>query len=386
MKLRPDFFKFIFKIIVRFLCPAALGESLDDLTSSMLLFPSLSNWKHVSALIVIYFFYLVYMVDGLLYRFIETYFMPLPRASLGPILNLIHILCGLVICEIVFLRSYCVLMTVKYGKDSIGWYRMVRKMNKREDRNLFKLSQLLFPLLYAGIASVYLANKMIKLTKERSTQLDYIFNITWVTSELILLRFTIIELPLLYIIASACYLKLTKQLDELLADFSKPFMSDPIMKYKQLVNSILDVNPLMQVISFMNSLLVIPFVEIVIVLSMTETENRFQSIIKYLYLPPASVYALRGMVITTILAPIDSKSRLLYKSIASRIAHEQVTGCVSQRQLILIMEDLSCSRNHICMREFSGSPSNQIDIMMNIIAIGQFVMLLLDFSMEFIAE
>ena len=101
-------------------------------------------------------------------------------------------------------------------------------------------------------------------------------------------------------------------------------------------------------------------------------------------LPHASSRAFGGVVMAIVLAHIDHTSKTLYKLLASRIARGQITGFVSIQQLMLILDDLSCRKNHLVMREFSGSPSTQIDVMMNVLSIAQFVMLSMDFSFKFV--
>ena len=143
-------------------------------------------------------------------------------------------------------------------------------------------------------------------------------------------------------------------------------------------------NHLMKFISLVNSLIVIPFVATGIMISITYPENDVQLLLKYTYVVPIILYSFRGVVMTIVLAQIDRRSKILYKLLASRIARGQITGFVSVKQLMLIMEDLTCQKNHMVMREYSGSPSTQMDVMMNVLSICQFVMLLMDFGLKFV--
>ena len=140
----------------------------------------------------------------------------------------------------------------------------------------------------------------------------------------------------------------------------------------------------MKLISFANGLLVIPFVAIGILIFMTDTENDLQFFIKYVYVIPTIIFAFRGVAMTIVLAHIDHRLKTLYKLLASRMARGETTGFVSVKQLMLILDDLGCRRNHLVMREFSGSPSTQMDVLMNVLSIAQFVMLSMEFSLKFV--
>ena len=139
-------------------------------------------------------------------------------------------------------------------------------------------------------------------------------------------------------------------------------------------------NPLTGLISFSNDALIIPFVSLTIVIALTHAENYMQFIIKCVYFVPSFTYAIRGVLLTAILANIDSKSRILYKLIASRIACGNISGYVSRRFLMFILEDISSRRNHISLKGYLGSTKKRRDTMFYILAIGQFVMLLINFS------
>ena len=118
-------------------------------------------------------------------------------------------------------------------------------------------------------------------------------------------------------------------------------------------------------------------------MAITYPENSLQVFIKYFHVIPGILFGIRGVIMTIVLARIDYRSKYLHQLIASRIARGNVTGFVTRRQLLFIMEDLSSDKNHLVMREYSGSPSTEMDVMMNVFSIAQFCMLLMDFSVDF---
>lgn len=372
--------KQIFEKIAHLMFPLALGESFEDLASGVLFFPNFGNLKHLLTWIFIYLVYFVYIIDGYFSPWVDTHYLPLPRTSVGPLISQVHLLAGLVISEVFIIRSYFFYVKIRYGLHSIKWFETISQINKHSRPMLFKVINFLFPHLFLGVGTVFVSNQVVKLSFERSSLEDYLVNIFWVFSNFFILRFTLIDLPLVYIMAYTCYSVLKNRLDRLLDDFRQPMLNmATIAKYKKLILSVADVNPLMKILSFTNGLFIIPFISLTIVLGMAETENVLQFIVKYVYFFPASFYSVRGMIMTSILGNIDSKSRILFNLISSRIARKNFNSYVSHRQLILIMDDLTCTRNHLTLREYSGSPSNRMDILVNVAAIAQFVMLLITF-------
>lgn len=368
------------KPVLGFLCPLTQGQSFEDFASIILLFPDFKNSKQLIALGLLYLTIVGYFIDGFFYSFIDTYYLPLPRDALGPLLHPLHLMVGLVAFEIILLRSYGFLTLARKGEKSSRWFQIVTTIERGP--KFFQILRYVFFQLYVSFFLIIVVNKLTKLV-ERATLSDCILNTTWLLIELFNLRSTSCELPLFYIMSSTCFYHVNQKLKDLLNDCRQQGLSaNLIVKYIHIVNSIQDVNPLMKLISFTSGLLILPFIGLVIIFTITETENEAQFIFKYVYLIPSFIYAVRGVVMTTVLARIESKSRLFHKLIASRIARGQFNGPVSMDQLNWILEDLSCSRNHISIREYSGSLCNQMDVMMYVIAIAQFVMLLMEFSFK----
>lgn len=374
--------KLLFLKALRVLCPISFDGSLEDFTHTTLLFPDFTL-KNVIILICVYTFYLAFIFDGFFYFLVDTHFLLLPRSSLGHFMGPIHIVCGVGACEILVLRSYCLYARIKYGKHSITWFNVISSVEKKGHPKLFIVAKLFFLQMWSGLVLIYLGNHLAKLILERSTPIDYIVNAAWFVSEVALTRHMILELPVNLLMSYACYAQVNVNLDRLLVIFGESHLAlDALIEYIRLVKSILHVHPLMKVVSLTSRITVIPYVSLIIIIAITPTENNGQLIIKCIYLLSGVLWSNRGIVMTSIVSKIESKSRVLHKCIASRIARGQVVGSISHSQLILIMEDLSSAKNHICMREYSGSRSDQMDILINVVVTGQIVMLLREFSVK----
>ena len=215
--------------------------------------------------------------------------------------------------------------------------------------------------------------------------IDYAVNIAWTIIQRILMRFTIVEFPYFYIVSFSCYAYVKEKMDTLLRKFGEPLLNiELVPQYRRMIRLIKNVNPLMKLLSFTNGLAVIPSFSIVFLMVITHPENYLQLFIKYVHVIPSIIYGVRGVVMTIVLARIDYRSKCIYKLIASRIARGETTGFISVKQLMFIMDDLSGRKNHLVIREYSQSPSTQIDVMMNVLSIAQFVMLLMQFGLKFV--
>lgn len=381
----------ILKKLTRTFCPVLLAHSLDELTSIMNLFPILINPSHIVLLIFLYFCYVCYFIDGFFYPYVDIKIIKvLPRKSLGPLENVIHMICGSGFTEMFIIRSYLIYINNKYGKDTIEWLKVASNINKFNHPKLFAISKFLFFQIYMSVLMVVFINQAIKLKYEATSYFDCFVSITWIINNILLLRFTILDVPVIYLITYSCYLYVNERMNNLMLEMkniegncNSSAIKNVVTKYKKLTRLICNVNPLIVFITFVNDLLVIPFIGVVIVTALTDALNFMQVLIKWCIFVAAAFYSVRGVIITIILAKIDSKSRVLHKSIASYCARGVFKKLEWQRQMVIVMEDLSCSRNQVAFKEISGSVT-QIDLMENVISIVQFVMLLIRFSNQLV--
>ena len=364
-------------------CPYLFCNSWEESNSIMIIFPKF-NLKNALTLICLYLYYLAFMIDGLFYLWIDTRFLLIPTTILGPFMHIIHIICVTGFGECILFRTYCLYKMIRFGRSSIVWHTILLKINQSDHPKLFNVSKFLFFQLFVGASAVFTANHIAKLV-EWSNLLDYVVHIGWIFIQIGLLRFTPSEFPYFYIAAYSCYLYVKEQMDLLLKQFREPLLDIQLVsEYLKLIKLVKQVNPLMKLISLTNSLTVIPYAGSVIVTIITYPQNDLQLVIKYSYLMTALLFSVRGVIMTIVLANIDCRSKMLYKLLASRIARGQITGFVSVRQLMLIMDDLASHKNHLVMKEYSGSPANQMDVMVNVLSIPQFVMLVMQFSLKFV--
>ena len=380
----------LLKKLGQIFCPVLLGASMEECASIVVLFPNLHSMKHAILLSFLYFVYVCFIIDSFFFKYVNIRLIQmLPRASIGSLQNVIHMLIGIGFVEMFIFRSYFTYISTKYAKEEINWFKIASNITDASNPKLFLILRTLLLQLYFSLLCVITVAPIMKLCFEGWSILDWSACIMWFLFNLILLRYSIVDVALLYVMMCGLYVYVNERMNSFTSNFDdfqvtqSPLSIRSILaQYKRLIKLIIDVDQLVMFITFVNDLLVIPLLGVVIVTALTNTENSMQSLIKWAVAVSGLCYGVRGIVITIVLAKIESNSRVLYKQLASYSARSTVKGIIWQTQIIGIMEDLSCSRNHLTIRELSGAIS-QIDSMENIISIAQFVMLVLGFSTQF---
>lgn len=372
--------------VAKILFPAVYASSIDKMASIIVLFPNKSNMKHVTRLLFMFTCYMFYLIDGLLFPLVDTQLLPLPREAYGRLKHVAHVLYGCAFAELISTRIYLCIQHWKLGKENINWYALTRDINSHDRPKLFAIFRLVFFELYISAPILYFGNQVVKLFFERSLAIDVLVNVTWIMTTILLTRFTLMDMPLLYMIASSCYLQVQSKLQQLNSSvqqidehLDQSVVSPIVTQYKNLMKMVFDVNTLVKLLMFQNNLLVVPFISSLIVIAIAQTDNLVQVALKVSIFAPASVYTVRGIILTAILARVDFQSKILYRKIMSSIARGNIRRLQSKIRLQQIMDDLSSSRNHLLMREYTGKVT-QMDVYENAVKVVQFTMLLLDFS------
>ena len=372
-----------------FFYPALGGTSLGQVASILVFFPNFKRPKHIFRFLFMYFGYFAYIIDGFFMAFIDTQLLPVPRDSLGPLKYAIHLMYGSVFVDVAFNHTYILFQYFKYGKDNIKWYNLVKDASKEEYPRLFKISHFLFAELYATSILLYIATQLIKLFYERALLIDIIFNCMWMVSNVFIIRFVVIHIPLLYVIATTCYLKVKekyKVLNRIVQEADESAdcqMSSKIIKqYHVVLETINDANKLVKFLMFGVNILIVPFISSLIIITISQTETHVQTAVKWLLFFPASVYSIRGVILTSVLATIDLESKTLYRENLSQIARGNIKHPQTKLVMLTIMEDLSSSKSHLLMKEYGGSVT-QMDVFEFIIGVMQFTMLFIEFIKRF---
>ena len=226
----------------------------------------------------------------------------------------------------------------------------------------------------------------MKLMYERSLPIDLVVNAGWIISDVLIMRFTLMDMPFLYMVACTCYFHLrdkmanltdlVDQMDE--RNFGLTIFQF-LISYKDLMRDICEVNKLIKFLMTGINVNLVPYVSLYIVIAITQVETLPQLAMKLIMIGLASVYSIRGLILTTVLAQIDYQGKTLHQKISSALARGHIKHVHSKLWLMQIMEDLASSKNHLVMREY-GSKVSQTDVFENIIKVAQFTMLLIEFT------
>lgn len=154
--------------------------------------------------------YICYILDGFFMPFIDTHFLPMPRQANCPLKHAAHLIYGSAIAEIFSTRLYFAILHMKVGKDNLKWFRLVKDINKDEQGTLFPMSKLLFIGLYLSGTFGFVGTQMAKLFFERPLPINVAFNCVWTVNNILFIRFTVIDMPFLYMVTGSCYLRVRK--------------------------------------------------------------------------------------------------------------------------------------------------------------------------------
>ena len=208
-------------------------------------------------------------------------------------------------------RVYCWYLHWKIGKDNIRWFAIVKDVNEMEHSTLFMMARFVFVELYMTAALMFFSMHVLKLAFERSLPLDIIFNSTVFVMDLGIIRLASSDVPLFYMMATCCYMRARKQFSEFNSSFAsidgeihRTVFSRILSEYKSLLATISDVNSMVKFLMIEINLFIVPFFGSVIVIAVARTDNWVQQLMKVIILIPASLYAVRGIILTSILAQL----------------------------------------------------------------------------------
>ena len=374
------------KDFVVFCCPAVGGQSIDEIATILVFFPNFKSPKIIIRFLFIYFCYVAYMIDGFGLTFIDTLLLPVPRDSLGPLNYAVHLMYGSVFADLMYNRSYLVYQHLKYGRANIKWFNLIKDVDKKGYPTLFAITHYFYVELYVSCTILYNATSVIKLCFERALLIDIIANCFWMISNTLIMRFVVVDIPTLNVMAVTCYLKvrekykvLNRIVQEADEEIDRRIIFKIIAQYYIVLETIKNANKLVKFLMFGVNLLLVPFISSLVIITLSNTETWVQTAMQLMLFAPASVYSIRGIILTSVLAKVDNESKTLYKAISSRIARGHIKSLSSKYLLKRIQEDLSCYRNHLLMREYAGSVT-QMDVFEFVTGVMQFTMLFIEFT------
>ena len=205
------------KTLLGVLFPATAGCSIGEIASIMVLFPEWKKINHLLRMVFLFICYFFFILDGFFMFFIDTHFLPLPRDAVGPLKYGIHIMLGSGFSEVCTTRIYLWYLHWKIGKTNIGWYTMIKDINKHDQPKFFAIAHFIFIELYVNCTVFIILSQICKLLYERSLPIDIIFNLVWIICDIFVVRYSVNDMPFLFIIASSCYSLVKKKFDKFIS-------------------------------------------------------------------------------------------------------------------------------------------------------------------------
>ena len=151
------------------------------------------------------------------------------------------------------------------------------------------------------------------------------------------------------------------------------------MRYPEEKNQLKQLNSITKIVMLTSKMFVIPMASFVLLVALLPGTGIAFNIIKYSIVLGASIFALRGYFLIAMLSQVDSHAKNLYSIVNSIVARGKHRKIDHVRRLLMILEDVSCSRSHLMIREF-GSGVTQRDVFNSFASTMSIITLLISFS------
>ena len=275
------------------------------------------------------------------------------------------VLAAFATCQMVAVRIWLFAMTKTHNSTAtIGFMQLLEQLNQQSERRILFWAQFISTNMLACTYLIGAFHIGIELYVSYGLW-RYSFVLLFSLTLFLFVKFSANDVLILYVYALAGCTAVLDQMKIMRTaltecDRFSLLMVPFLQKYFSLIRSIERLNPLSKFIVLASELLIIPFGGMIFIFSSSPAEDLFQVLLKAIIITAAIFYALHGYLLIVVLARVDTMSKTLYSKIYCAILRSPRVTWVAVRQLLLIIEDASCSRSHLVIREYSGSVS-QID-------------------------
>lgn len=374
--------KFIKFKIIYLIYPFLKAKSLLEYLTSEFIFNKYDNPTSFLQLLIVTFLFLTI--------FISTSRLPILNdlkiyrsekfSSFGS--NIITGQC-FTLLEIVVLRMWIFSLLLKHrSSDQIEFVKLLKKLTPRDEKViLFILKRLLTQITTS--ATVFNVTMMIIDEIYATNNWQKFTNLIDCIGYFFLLRIAIRDLIIIYALAIGGFKVVSRELDSfilMISEMDRPVKS-MAKSYSDLVVSVRQLNSLVKILMFTGTFFTVPNSGFIIMLALIPADDFLTIYIKYTIMMIGVFFVIRGHFLTAILSNVDSKSKKLYSDINSTIARSKCNNLSQIIQLKLILDDISCERSLIEIREFNSSVT-RTDFMNRIISTFSFVTLILSLKMS----
>ena len=150
-------------------------------------------------------------------------------------------------------------------------------------------------------------------------------------------------------------------------------------RYNFVISAISETSGIISVLSIIGHFLVIPIMALSWMLLMEDSDTSFLHFFKWSFFPIAAYYASRVYFLNAYLSNIQSESKKLYSVLNSIIARGKISE-EGKKSTLIIIQSLSGRTNRMAYRDSTGSIVEQMDVLSNISATLQLLLLGLVFK------
>ena len=348
--------------VVFFLFPLLKAKSLAELAFINNLFDEYKTFSSVLRQLSFLLVFSIYNATALQ--------LPMPgeiQVLRAPVYGIMgyrfSILAALATCQMLAVRIWLFVLTKRHHSQvgKIGFMRLLEQLNAHsKKRILFWLKFISLNMIaFCYVFTVFHIGIELYVSTNYS---HFYFSLVLSVTLFFTMRYALNDVLILYVYALAGSMAILDQMKNLritLAQcdhFSRPLFAI-LQQYFLLTKSIKQLNPLSKFIVSASKLLTVPFGGMIFIFSSSPAEDLFSLLFKIVILGAAIYYALHGYLLIVGLAQVSTMSKVLYGEIHSIIAGKHHLSWFDIRLLLLIIEDASCSRSHLVIREHSGSVS-----------------------------
>ena len=350
-----------------FLFPLIQAQSLTDLATITKLF----EYNTVGFYLRQMFYFMAY--SGFFVRALQ---LPVPedlrilRASVyGPVGHRMAVIAYFIYCHFLVGRVWLYTVFRKHqSAEAIGFMQLLKQLKKESQvKFLFAVKLISSNVVISRYAFVLV---LISIELNFSISRRNLFFILCLFVALFLTsRSLAADEIVLYVFAVAGCNAVLEQMEQLQKTVQRypHFTFILVNEYFKTVRCISKFNPLGKFLVLLSKLIVVPFGSMIFIVLASPTDDLSAFIFKLFTLVASFAFGLFGYLLIAKLAQVNQVSKKFYVECNSLIARRQDLHVSNVLALRKIIEDASCSRSHLVLREFAGTIT-QMDAFESIIS------------------
>ena len=337
------------------LFPLLRAKSLTDLATITKLF----EYNTVSFYLRQMFYFMTYSVF-----FVRALQLPVPedlqflRASVyGSVGHRMAVISFFVYCHFLAARVWLYTVFRKHQSiETIGFMQLLKQLKEKSQVEMLSAVKLISTNIITSRYALILVLILIELYFSIST-MHLLFILCLSVAFFPTSRSLAADEIVLYVFAVAGCNAVLEQMEQLRKTAQHyPHVTFILLnEYFKTVRSIKKLNPLGKFLVLLIELIVVPFGSMIFILLASPTNDHSAFILKVFTLVTTFAFGLFGYLLIAKLAQVNQVSKKLYTECNSLIARRQNLPVSNVLVLRNIIEDASCSRSHLVLREFAGT-------------------------------